>query len=75
MVEAGNHEINSMKGTVETPLGAMKLTVDKKGRIKREKKPLKIYVKAKNKIGRFVIGLTGITEQTLKEKNKSIICL
>lgn len=33
VVEAGNHEINSMKGTVETPLGAMKLTVDKKGKI------------------------------------------
>lgn len=33
IIEAGNHEINSMKGTVETPLGSMKLTVDKKGKI------------------------------------------
>lgn len=33
IIEARNHEINSISGIVETPLGSMKLTVDKKGKI------------------------------------------
>ncbi len=34
IVEPHNHEINSISGVVETPLGAMNLTVDKKGKIR-----------------------------------------
>ena len=38
------------------------------GRIVKRKQPFKIYVKAHNKIGGYVSDLTGITENTLKEK-------
>lgn len=34
VVEPNNHEINSISGIVETPLGAMTLTVDKKGKVR-----------------------------------------
>lgn len=33
IVEPNNYQINSISGIIETPLGAMKLTVDKKGKI------------------------------------------
>ena len=50
-------------------IGAIAVTIDvKTGRIKKRKNPFKIYVKAKNKIGNYVVELTGITEQLLKEK-------
>ena len=49
-------------------LGAVMTSLDKNGRIKRMKAPLKIYVRAKNKIGKYVEDLTGIDEQILKEK-------
>ena len=52
-------------------LGAVICIIDKKGHIKKEKKALKLYVKAKNKIGKFVINLTGITEDTLQKKGIS----
>ena len=34
IVEPRNHEINSISGVIETPLGAMTLTVDKKGKVR-----------------------------------------
>jgi len=46
-------------------LGAVVCTLDKKYRIKKMKEPFRIYVKAKNKIGRYVTQLTGITEEQL----------
>ena len=33
IIESNNHEINSISGQIETPLGPMKLSVDKKGKI------------------------------------------
>ena len=48
--------------------GAVFVLLDKNGLIKKMKKPIKVYVKAKNKIGSYVTNLTGITEETLKEK-------
>lgn len=45
--------------------GALFVTIDKNGNIKRKKPSIKYYVKAKNKIGKFVEGLTGIHEDTL----------
>ncbi|MFA7032912.1 MAG: exonuclease domain-containing protein [Bacilli bacterium] len=52
-------------------LGAVSVLIDKKGQIKRQKKPFKVYVKAKNKIGKYVIELTGITEDILVKKGVS----
>ncbi len=50
-------------------IGGLYVTIDiKTGRIKKRKEPFKIYVKAHNKIGSYVTELTGITENTLKEK-------
>ena len=50
-------------------LGAVLATINPfTGRIKKYKKPLHILVKAKNKIGRYVSELTGITEDDLKNK-------
>ena len=45
--------------------GAALATLDKNCNIKRSKKPIKVYVKAKNKIGHFVENLTGITQRDL----------
>ena len=53
-------------------LGAVLATVNPKtGRIKRHKDAIHIYVKAKNKIGKYVTELTGITEDDLKTKGVS----
>lgn len=49
-------------------LGAVFATLDKKGRIKAKKLPYKVYVKAHNKIGKYVTELTGITEDQLKDQ-------
>ncbi len=50
-------------------IGGLTVTIDPKtGRIKKRKDPFKIYVRAHNKIGGYVTNLTGISEQTLKEK-------
>lgn len=46
-------------------IGAVAVSLDKENKIKKMKKPFKIYVKAKNKIGKYVIDLTGITEDML----------
>ena len=50
-------------------IGALYVTIDPKtGRIKKRKQPFKVYVKAKNKIGKYVSDLTGITENILRDK-------
>lgn len=45
--------------------GAVLASLDKNGQIKKSKKPIKCLVKSKNKIGRFVEELTGISQQKL----------
>lgn len=52
-------------------IGAVAVTLDKKGYIKNRKKPFKIYVKAKNKIGKYVTELTSITDDLLQQKGIS----
>lgn len=47
--------------------GAVFVNLDKHGRIKNSKRPIIYYVKAKNKIGRFVENLTGIHQNILDE--------
>lgn len=54
-------------------IGAIAVTLDRNGLIKNRKPPITIYVKAKNKIGKFVTELTGITEDMLKEKGVSFL--
>lgn len=54
-------------------IGAVLCTIDKYGRISKYKKPFKLYVKAKNKIGRFVTNLTGITEAILEKEGVSFL--
>ena len=50
-------------------IGGIAVLIDPKtGLIKRRKPAFKVYVKAHNKIGNYVTELTGITENTLKEK-------
>ena len=61
-------------------LGAVFATINPKtGRIKRHKEAIHVYVKAKNKIGKYVTELTGITEDDLKTKgvtfNKAMLDL
>ena len=45
--------------------GAVLAVLDKQGQVKSYKKPIKFYVKAKNNIGKFVEGLTNISQQIL----------
>ena len=53
-------------------LGAVFASINpKNGRIKKSKKPIHILVKAKNKIGKYVVDLTGITEEQLKKEGVS----
>ena len=47
--------------------GAVFVTLNKDGFIVKERKPIRRYVKAKNKIGKFVKDLTGITEKDLEK--------
>jgi DNA polymerase III alpha subunit (gram-positive type) len=54
-------------------IGAVLCSLDRKGRIKREKAPFKRYVKAKNRVGRIVVNLTGITDDLLKEQGISFL--
>ncbi len=51
--------------------GAVLATLDRKGNIKRLKKPTKMYVRPKNKVGTYVTNLTGITNEMVKEKGVS----
>lgn len=53
-------------------LGAVVCTIDSRNcKIKRMKKPFKVYVTAKNKIGKYVVELTGITEEQLRKEGIS----
>lgn len=52
-------------------IGAVMVSLDKKGHIKKMKEPFRIYVKAHNKIGKYVVELTGISEELLVEKGVS----
>jgi len=52
-------------------IGAVAVSLDKNNQIKRMKKPFKIYVKAKNKIGKYVVELTGISEELLQKEGVS----
>lgn len=52
-------------------LGATMCTLDKKGNIKKEKEPFKIYVKSKNKVGNIVTKLTGISDDLLAKEGVS----
>jgi len=50
-------------------IGAIATVIDPKtGRIKKRKEPFKVFVRAHNKIGSYVVELTGIDEKLLKEK-------
>lgn len=49
-------------------IGAVIASIDKNGKIKKLKAPYRRYVLAKNKIGPYVIKLTGITEEKLKKE-------
>ena len=64
-----------LEGTQHTQemiaIGAVICSLDRHGKIKKEKEPFKRYVKAKNKIGRIVINLTGITEEQLQKEGVS----
>ena len=52
-------------------IGAMHVTIDRHGYIKKHKKPFRIYVKAHNRVGKIVTDLTGITDDMLKQKGVS----
>ncbi len=52
-------------------IGAVMASLDKSGKIKKMKEPFKIYVKAHNKIGKYVVNLTGITEEVLEAQGVS----
>ena len=43
-------------------IGAMHVSIDRNGYIKKHKKPFRIYVKAHNRVGKIVTDLTGITD-------------
>ena len=49
-------------------IGAVLASVNKDGTIKRMKNPFHLYVKANSRVGNYVSNLTGITDETLKEK-------
>ena len=50
-------------------IGAVFATINPKtGRIRKSKAPFHILVRAKNKIGKYVVDLTGMTEEDLREK-------
>ncbi len=49
-------------------IGAIAVTLSNKGKIKKYHKPFNRYVRARNKIGSFVVDLTGITEEKLKKE-------
>lgn len=46
-------------------IGAIACTINANGRVRKYHKPFEVYVKCKNKIGKYVINLTGITEEKL----------
>ena len=46
--------------------GAILVTIDKNGFVKKKKEPIKKYVKSKNQVGKFVENLTGISDFDLR---------
>lgn len=52
-------------------IGAVLVSIDRNGKIKKMKKPFKTLVKAKNKVGRFVVDLTGITDAQIAKEGVS----
>lgn len=52
-------------------IGAVLAKLKPNGTFAPSKKPFKVYVKAKNKIGNYVVNLTGITEDKLKKEGIS----
>ena len=52
-------------------VGAVSCVIDKNSRIKKMKKPFKILVKAKNKVGKYVTTLTGISDELLAKEGVS----
>lgn len=52
-------------------IGAVLVSIGKNGEVKKWKKPFKRYVKAKNKIGKYVSELTGINQKTLDSEGIS----
>ncbi len=52
-------------------IGAVLCNLDRHNQIKTRKEPFKILVKAKNKIGNYVVELTKITEEMLKKEGVS----
>lgn len=54
-------------------IGAVLCSLDKHGKIKREKAPFKRYVKAKNRVGKIVINLTGITDAQLASEGVEFV--
>ena len=49
-------------------IGAVLVNLDRNNQIKNMKEPFMRYVKAKNKIGNYVVNLTHIKEETLKKE-------
>lgn len=52
-------------------IGAVHVTLGRDGKIKKWKEPFKVFVKAKNKIGKYVTNLTGISEELLSKEGIS----
>lgn len=49
-------------------LGAILVSLNKDGTIKKEREPFKVYVKASSKVGPYVVKLTGITDELLAKE-------
>lgn len=54
-------------------IGAVLCSIDKNGRISKMRDPFKIYVKAKNRVGKYVVNLTGITDALLEKEGVSFL--
>ncbi len=52
-------------------LGAIVCTINKNGSIRKRREPFKVYIKSKNKIGKYIENLTGITDQFLSQNGLS----
>ncbi|MCD8195023.1 MAG: hypothetical protein LUD22_01825 [Coprobacillus sp.] len=52
-------------------LGAEVCTLNKNGSIRKKREPFKVYVKPKNKIGKYIETLTGITDKFIEENGVS----
>ena len=52
-------------------IGAVLTIIDKNGNIKKYKEPFKLFVKSKNRVGKVVTNLTGITDDKLQKEGVS----